>query len=242
MRFWFFDFDGTLSAIVPDRTAAQLHPECAAMLHKLTAMPPEQVVIISSRRLDDIAGRVDLPEVIVGGCSGAEWQFPGGFRISVNGRQKTALERARKEILGELPERVAGEGVDIEDKLWSVAIHIRLADAGTRHQVRERVIAWCAEHGLSVYCGPDVLELQLIPGFNKSTGLGFLAGFMKIDPAADRIVYAGDDENDAVAMQWAVQHGGTAIMVGNRLGVPSAIYVPDQQALVGTVQALLHGA
>ena len=38
-RIWFFDFDGTLSAIVPDRVCAELHPACRAMLLELVAVP-----------------------------------------------------------------------------------------------------------------------------------------------------------------------------------------------------------
>ena len=239
MRFWFFDFDGTLSSIVSDRTAAHLHPGCALMLKRLADTPSEQVVIISSRRLDDIGGRVDVPDIIIGGCSGAEWQFPGGCRVSVNGKQAAALEHARREILSELFELAVGAGIDVEDKQWSIAVHTRMAPEEVRRDVEERLSAWGNKRGLTMYNGPSVLEVQLIPDFNKSAGLAFLAGFMKINPERDRIVYAGDDENDAVAMRWTLQHGGTAIMVGSRLEVPGAVYVPDQQALTETVQTML---
>jgi trehalose 6-phosphate phosphatase len=77
---WVFDFDGTLSPIVPDRAAARLHRECERMLRFLARSPWNRVAVLSSRTLDDVGSRVPVPGVFIGGASGLEWRFPGGHR------------------------------------------------------------------------------------------------------------------------------------------------------------------
>ena len=96
--------------------------------------------------------------------------------------------------------------------------------------------AWCEKRGMTMYGGHSVLDVQMVPNFNKSIGLGFLTSFKKFDPERDRIVYAGDDENDAVAMRWTIEHGGTAIMVREQLLVPGALYVTGPTELVCLVE------
>ena len=79
-RLWAFDFDGTLSRIVPDRNDARLHPECGNRLRYLLDSPGNRVAVVSSRALEDIVPRVPIPGLYVGGGSGLEWQLPGGNR------------------------------------------------------------------------------------------------------------------------------------------------------------------
>lgn len=65
-RLWVFDFDGTLSPIVPDRTAARLHPECRELLNELVRAPGRFVAVLSSREIEDLSRRVPLPGVFPG--------------------------------------------------------------------------------------------------------------------------------------------------------------------------------
>ena len=78
---WVFDFDGTLSSIVPDRNEARLHRECERMLRFLARSPWNRVAVLSSRTLDDIVSGVPIPGVFVGGASGLEWRLSRGRRI-----------------------------------------------------------------------------------------------------------------------------------------------------------------
>ena len=56
------------------------------------------------------------------------------------------------------------------------------------------------------------------------------------DPTGGRIVYAGDDENDAVAIRWVLSKGGTGIIVGNRVTVPHARHVENPSGLARAVR------
>src|SRR5512139_1848564 len=80
-RLWVFDFDGTLSPLVPDRSTATLHPACREVLEELSAGPQEIVAVLSSRAIDDLVPRVPVPGVFLGGGSGLVWHLPGGLRV-----------------------------------------------------------------------------------------------------------------------------------------------------------------
>ncbi len=57
------------------------------------------------------------------------------------------------------------------------------------------------------------------------------------NPAKLRLVYAGDDENDATAMRWVLSFGGSVFDVGGRTGVPAARVVSDPPALARALRA-----
>jgi hypothetical protein len=58
------------------------------------------------------------------------------------------------------------------------------------------------------------------------------------DLSRDRIVYAGDDENDAVAIRWVLSKGGAGFVVGNRISVPQARHVESPADLARAVRQL----
>lgn len=238
MRIWFFDFDGTLSPIVADRNAAALDPACASMLAELSQSASDRVAVISSRSLEDILHRVPIDEIIIGGNSGLQWQLPNGCRLSPAVGNEDILQSRRKELMPWIELIGRKPGIEIEDKYWSVAIHLKKTRYPNTAKSTKEIVAWAERENISLHHGPNVIEIQLLNGFNKSVGASFLASVLKIDTQRDSIFYAGDDGNDAVAMWWAQMAGGTAIMVGSRLEVPGATYVKDQQSLVETVYML----
>jgi len=92
-----------------------------------------------------------------------------------------------------------------------------------------------------VFDGPDVAEIQLVPGWEKARGLQNICHFLRFDPSGGRIVYAGDDENDGTAMRWALSRKGIALSVGSRPRVSGSRVVsgPAELArLVGSLASL----
>ncbi|MCE5263636.1 MAG: trehalose-phosphatase, partial [Deltaproteobacteria bacterium] len=63
---WFFDFDGTISEFVSRSAEAEIHPACRDLLGDLAALSLQRVAILSSRSLDDLISRVDIPGVFLG--------------------------------------------------------------------------------------------------------------------------------------------------------------------------------
>jgi len=239
---WVFDFDGTLSPFVPDRTEACLHRECERMLRFLARSPWNRVAVLSSRSLDDIVSRVPVPGIFIGGASGLEWRLPRGHRIGPGADSEAMLEKKRAAVSPVLKEMAFIPGVEIEDKGWSVAIHYRNASHRSfrkrttlLQQLRDRT-------GIKLFRGHEVVEVQLVPGGGKSAGVRRLCRIAEGDPSAERIVYAGDDENDAVAIRWVLSKGGTGIVVGSRVSVPGATHVEGPASLARVVREFADAA
>ena len=60
--------------------------------------------------------------------------------------------------------------------------------------------------------------------------------FFEAERDLTKIVYSGDDENDARAMRWLVSKGSKAIIVGGRVSVPGAIVVLQPADLPAAVK------
>jgi trehalose 6-phosphate phosphatase len=129
-------------------------------------------------------------------------------------------------------------GVDLEDKKWSVALHTRKAPTKSREKLHARIDEWQMQGTTRVLRGPEVLEIQLLPEIDKAFGVRTVSGLLKFDPASGMVIYAGDDENDAVAMNWVISLGGIALMVGNLFPVTGALNVEGQTGLVKEVRRI----
>ena len=235
---WMFDFDGTLSPLVADRTAARLDLACRHMLHQLAAKRGCHCAVISSRQLADLSGRVNIPGIYLGGASGLEWRLPDGrLRAPEAGRMK-AIQKARKTLIPDIMEWGLLPGVEIEDKQWSVAIHIRRATRQSRQELAARIERWRQAREVSVFSGPAVFEVQLLPGVDKSFGVRAFWNLVQFTPVAGRLLYAGDDENDAAAMQLVINRGGTAIAVGEKALVPGSRVVSSPPELAKIISSL----
>jgi trehalose-phosphatase len=238
LNLWIFDFDGTLSDIVPDREAAALHPACRALLETIPGIPGNIVAVLSSREIDDLASRIPLPDVILGGASGLSWRFPGGIRLLPGDPVEKRRERHRKALAPILNRLSAYPGVEVEDKGWSVAVHYRRVLPDITPML-EPLFAELAEvPGTRTYRGTYAVEVQLFHDVSKSFGVRRLCRLLRFDPPRDKVVYAGDDENDAVAMRWVLKKGGIAFCVGGRVRVRGARPVDDPAALARAVRDL----
>ena len=233
---WVFDFDGTLSSIVPNRNDARLHRECERMLRILLRSPWNRVAILSSRTLDDIVSRVPVPGVFVGGASGLEWVLPGGHRTGPGASAEALLEEKRRGVAPILKELASIPGVEIEDKRWSVAVHYRNASHRSFRKKISLLQRLRDRTGIKVFRGHEVVEVLLLGGGGKSAGVRRLCRLADWDPARERIVYAGDDENDALAIRWVLSKGGAGIVVGNRITVPRAHPVEGPAGLARAVR------
>lgn len=233
---WVFDFDGTLSPIVPDRNEARLHRECERMLRFLVRSPWNRVAVLSSRALDDIVSRVPVPGVFVGGASGLEWRLPGGHRIGPGAASEALLAAKRRDVSPILKELASIPGVEIEDKGWSVAVHYRNTSPRSFRRRVSLLQRLRNRKGIKVFRGPEAVEVQMLGGGGKSAGVRRLCRLADRDPVRERIVYAGDDENDAVAIRWVLSKGGAGIVVGNRITVSRARHVEGPAGLARAVR------
>jgi trehalose-phosphatase len=235
---WVFDFDGTLSPLVPDRNSARLHPASRSLLKELAADPLNLVAVLSSRALGDLAARVRVPGLFLGGGSGIEWRLPTGHRISPGNSAERKLDEAREAVSTALARISAFPGVELEDKRWSAAVHFRNVLPEAMSMLYPLLQELKNHQGIRVFEGPFVAEVQFLPSVNKSFGIRRLCRILKFDPSAGRILYAGDDENDALAMKWVTSRKGTAIAVGGRVRMPGVLVVDGPAALSRAVREL----
>ena len=235
---WVFDFDGTLSPVVDDRHTARIHPMCRELLKELALIPAHFVAVLSSREIGDLAKRVPLPRVIMGGASGLEWRLPGGHRIRPGDPFEVRREKVRATLDPLLSRLSHIPGVDVEDKGWSVAIHHRHVLPEVMAMLEPLLKELEGTPDVRVYRGPSVAEVQLLRNVSKSFGVRTICRIIGFDPTMDRILYAGDDENDAVAMRWVLRKGGIAFSVGGAAHVPGARVVENPVALARAVADL----
>ncbi len=218
-----FDFDGTLAPIVdrPDRAA--MRPATRALLQEVAAR--YRCVVISGRARDDVRQRVaGVGAVEVIGNHGIEpWQS--------SERRLRAVRRWQPLLV----RRLAGlAGVEIEDKVYSLAVHYRRSRE--KKKAREAVRLAAATLG----------DVRLIPGKQVVNLLPFDAPHkgMALEKArarfgCDTAVYVGDDETDEDV--FALDQPGRllSIRVGRRLRSAAPYYLRNQAEVDRLLRVLL---
>lgn len=234
-----FDFDGTLAPIVPDRTKAELPNENRIFLHDLAAMEKTAVAVISSRHLDDLLCRIDVPEVFVGGSSGLEWFIPGKGRSEISQQYKDEIYHARLHYMDVIRSLTRLKGIEIEDKFWSIAIHTRNASESSKKHLDSLLQDWTPLRRLRKFRGPNAVEVALISAIDKTSGLKRLCDLIGFDPKPAGLIYAGDDENDSQAMSWVLYMGGVVITVGSQRLLPESHLVSNPLCLASEFRNIL---
>jgi trehalose 6-phosphate phosphatase len=235
---WVFDFDGTISEFVSSPAEAQIHPACRDLLRDLAALPMHRVAILSSRHLDDIIARVDIPGLFLGGASGMEWRRPAGERFLADPNQAARIRANRQMILPNLQILEQIPGIELEDKQWSVAVHVLRAPDVSRNLADKYLCGLRDRRILRFFKGREVYEIPFLPGMNKAIGVKRIYEILHSNHGGNGMVYAGDDENDATAMEWVIRQGGVAFSVGKKAIIPAALHVPGPESLAAEIRRL----
>jgi trehalose-phosphatase len=233
---WAFDFDGTISQIVPNRREAELDPACKTLLTELADTPTQIVAVISSRSLEDLRSRFHIENVILAGGSGLEWLIPGGHCFGPNAPTAKRVELARQRILPLVSRIGKIAGVEIEDKHWSVALHSRSVPLDLKESVRKMSEELRIVHNVTLHYGPEVAEIQFLKEVTKEIAVRTLVKKFGRGNEARSVVYAGDDQNDANAMKWVLARQGSAYVVGDRISVKGAWVVSSPHELVSDIR------
>jgi len=194
------DFDGTLAPIVEDPDLARPADGAPGALRKL-ASRVGTVAIVTGRpapvAVDLLELRASDPDnVFVLGHYGLQrWTAAGGVRVEKT-PDAAAVSAVREELPSLLKDAGAPDGVVIEDKGESLAVHVRRTarpdDAFAL--LRGPLASLAAAHGLRLEPGRMVLELRP-PGVDKGVVVEALAR----ERGAAAVCYAGDDLGDLAA-------------------------------------------
>ncbi|GAA2968661.1 trehalose-phosphatase [Actinokineospora diospyrosa] len=222
------DYDGTLAPIVEIPENARPHTESVGALRSLAGLHETTAAVISGRALRDLATLSRLPaEVHLVGSHGSE--FDVGFVHALDAEARDLHRRIEAE-LEKLTE--GAEGVHLEVKPASIAVHVRRAAAGVAEEVLGKVRTGpCTWTGVQVTEGKAVIELAVV-----QTDKGHALDVLRHQAGATAAVFVGDDVTDEKAFA-RLQGPDLGVKVGD--GETLAGYRIDDPVSVATMLALL---
>ena len=191
------DFDGTLSAMAPTPDSAVLAPGAADALRALHSRVG-LVGIVTGRGIDDVMGKIGIPDLLYVGNHGLEAYEGGEHSVHPAGlAAEQALPDALREIQQSLAARISLDGVIFENKRYSASIHYRQAGdpIHTGDVLTPILDAVASEFGFWVSDGKMVQELRPGEAINKGTAVRNLVQ----SHGLRSVVFFGDDVTDADA-------------------------------------------
>ncbi|ONI78811.1 trehalose-phosphatase [Actinosynnema sp. ALI-1.44] len=222
------DYDGTLAPIVEDPEKARPQPESVHALRSLAGLHETTTAVISGRALRDLATMSRLPaEVHLVGSHGSEFDI--GFVHSLNGPARELHARVETEL-----ERLVdgAEGVHLEVKPASIAVHYRRAEQAVADHVAEAIRNGpCKWDGIQVTEGKAVIELAVV-----QTDKGHALDVLRHQIGATAAIFVGDDVTDEKAFA-RLSGPDLGVKVGG--GETLAQYRIDDTPAVATMLAFL---
>lgn len=205
----FLDIDGTLLDIAPTPLEVKVSDALRATLASLSRMFQGAVAFVSGRPIAEMDRLFDPLRLAAVGGHGAEIRYAPGGEIR-RSEIATLDEDLRAEFsrIGRI-----GDGVIVEDKGYSLAIHFRLAPQ-LGGEIMKSVAAVCKDDrcsALEILPGKAVVEIKP-GGYDKGTGLREM---MSVRPFTGRTpIFVGDDVTDSAAFAVLQDFAGTGFSVG----------------------------
>lgn len=145
----FLDFDGTLVELAPAPADVRFAKPRKRWLKEIFALPHCSLGIVSGRPIDELRRLIGLEQIFYVGCHGLEWAAPDGTRY-VSWPNRLLLDALRS-LCAEMRAAMASfEGVIVEDKGLSLALHYRLAERSIAWAARKefvRAVSWYQQQG-----------------------------------------------------------------------------------------------
>lgn len=220
------DYDGTLSPFAEDPSSAAPAPGARDALLSIAELPHTSVVVLTGRPAHEVRsllGITDSDPIHVIGLHGFDVDAGLGAQLELTDEQLALRERI-KSIIESTVESLAipyawlpaddsdEPRVLLEDKLTSVAVHVRTLPNAERDTVLGAIASGPARlRGVVSKSGAMVLELA-VTTVNKGDGMRLLRRRL----AEDRFVFLGDDVTDLDAIA-QLHPGDAAVIVDSRL-------------------------
>lgn len=227
------DVDGTILDFAPTPSQVEVPAKLRETLTKLLLRTKGALALVSGRPLADIDrifAPLKLPAI-------------GGHGAEIRRASTSPATHPPLSIDTQLKEQLiaaAGEGILIEDKGYSIALHYRLAPE-RGGPLREAIAAIVAEHpdsGVEILPGKWVIEVKP-ERFTKGTGIRHL---MHDPPFRGRTPYfIGDDVTDESAFAVLPPFGGIGYSVGRSFKGAAGVF-DDAIAVRDWLDRLLDGA
>jgi trehalose 6-phosphate phosphatase len=218
----FLDFDGTISHIVSNPKDAVVDPQIYATIQALTARPDFRLSIVSGRALADVRERVPLAGAIYVGNHGLEIESDD---IRFREPEAEHLRRELKCLSLQLKLALSDtEGVEVEDKDLTIAVHFR--------RVAEELHDWLRNSTYSIVgrsksftCreGKMVVDIRPEIGWHKGRAVKWITREVLNQPSL--AIYVGDDVTDEDAFASITE--GITIRVGGLAETEAQFLLPD---------------
>jgi|GEM_PF-5405605 len=241
------DYDGTLTPIVSNPKEAQLDMEGLQRLQALSKRPEISIALISGRSVEQLQDYMDwifpAPILLMGLHGGQAWEAQHGKWLQepvvANIDMKQHFAEKVEAALNELGKGTFPEGIHIEDKGYTFALHYRNVGSEligeTAHDLMKDLFNNDDEMRISFRLQEGHKVIEIVPShFNKGAGVLFCLEYWKYRGKKENIfpLFAGDDKTDEPGLQAAIDGGGVAIAIG--------VDPQDMQGINGDDRAKLY--
>ena len=229
------DIDGTLAPIAPTPPEAAVPEQTRRVLERLADLPGVHIAFVTGRAALDGRRLVNVPRGWTIGNHGMELIDPNGaLRVDASVESfapvmALAAQRLRQP-LGSIP------GVIIENKTWTISVHVRLAARADVPAVERAITDIARELDLRVIRGKEIYELRPPIQIHKGTALLALATMLHVrDPSGavtGSLMYAGDDRTDEDAFRALRSLAGGAVTVHVNAAAPPEGLATEAELIV----------
>lgn len=218
---FFFDYDGTLSPIVPDPERAVLPEVTRAALRRLSEV--YTVAIVSGRSLKKVRAFVQLDTLFYAGSHGFDIEGPVEGEISVEGQECRRLHhQVAADFLPTLEDAVSRvekllvdfRGAHLENHKFTFSVHYRHCQQ-QRAALRAKLDQIVAELNLKLTHGRLVYEIRPNIDWHKGKAVEYLLTALPLDNRPIVPVYIGDDHTDEDAFRTLRKTSGISIIVAD---------------------------
>ncbi|MDQ3996274.1 MAG: trehalose-phosphatase [Gemmatimonadota bacterium] len=194
------DIDGTLAPLQSRPEDAFIPDATRQAVLALVDTPNVYVALVTGRAAADGRRLAGIDGAWVIGNHGIEAISPAGEAVvdSSAAPYRGAIRGAVEELVtlvGSIP------GVRVEDKVWTLSVHYRLADPAIEPRVRQTMDEIAHKQGLRLIRGKKIFELRPPIHVHKGTAVLELSRSLAGPDLAASLFYAGDDRTDEDAFR-----------------------------------------
>jgi len=238
----FLDFDGTLVPIRKDPNGSHLPLGVKTLFESILDSERAFIAVLSGRSLSDLQSRLSMDGLFYVGSHGLEISGPGMRFVH---RNAYSAKPAIDSILQNLKNELNGyEGIMVEEKPYSFAVHYRNADKSIVPFVRKTFYEMVENHpfyghSLSIMKGKKVLEL--LPSGSWSKGEAALYLIKRLNGKYLPIC-VGDDTTDETLFN-VFSGSGITVRVGLSTKTVARYYLKRQSEvprLLRHIDNILH--
>jgi trehalose-phosphatase len=224
--FFFLDYDGTLTSIMPKPEMVKLKDSTRKILEQLSTNPNFSIAIITGRKIEEIESLVPVKNIIFAGNHGLELKGPAFHYVHAKAKRYRKVIRDVLKRLQGLPKRFVGSF--IEDKKLTLSYHFRgLREEQTvpalRKEFMQRIQPWLRKEKVEIVEGKKVFEIRPHVNWNKGSAVRWM--LLRENPESLPI-YIGDDKTDEHAFK-ALNDCGITIRVGLSRNSHAQYFVKD---------------